>query len=146
MKGHCSITFLCLRFIRLIFFSYKLFIVLLIFKLLLLIKVPISDIFSPFRVPSREHSISQVLLLFYDFILFMILFQIAQGLICIFLGTQDINNSEHHEKADLGQNISLGINLAVVVINIMLNTMEMSSTKVPELTNGTDIYFNAKTE
>lgn len=74
MKGHCSITFLCLRFIRLIFFSYKLFIVLLIFKLLLLIKVPISDIFSPFRVPSREHSISQVLLLFYDFILFMILF------------------------------------------------------------------------
>uniref|UniRef100_A0A336L397 CSON002359 protein n=1 Tax=Culicoides sonorensis TaxID=179676 RepID=A0A336L397_CULSO len=75
-----------------------------------------------------------------------IILQIAQGLVCIFLGNQDINNSEHHERADLGQNISLGINLAVVVINIMLNSMEMSTTQVPELSNGTDIYFKTKSE
>lgn len=50
----------------------------------------------------------------------------CQGLVCVFLGKCNINKQENHEKATLGQNISLGLNSLVVTLNVILSTLEIN--------------------
>lgn len=51
--------------------------------------------------------------------------QIAQGVACIMLANFDINKEQNHRLANLIQNLSLGMNLSTVVVNIMINGLEV---------------------
>ncbi|XP_065081784.1 ninjurin-1 isoform X2 [Ochlerotatus camptorhynchus] len=54
-----------------------------------------------------------------------IILQIAQGVACIILANFDINKEKNHRLANLVQNLSLGMNLSTVVVNIMINSLEV---------------------
>uniref|UniRef100_A0A182Q9D8 Ninjurin a n=1 Tax=Anopheles farauti TaxID=69004 RepID=A0A182Q9D8_9DIPT len=54
-----------------------------------------------------------------------IILQIAQGIACILLANYNINKEQSRETANAVQNFSLGLNLATVVVNIMINGMEV---------------------
>ncbi|XP_062565255.1 ninjurin-1 isoform X2 [Armigeres subalbatus] len=54
-----------------------------------------------------------------------IILQIAQGVACIVLANFDINKEQNHRLANLVQNLSLGLNLSTVVVNIMINGLEV---------------------
>lgn len=61
---------------------------------------------------------------FHDFLLGGV-HQIAQGVACIVLANFDINKEQNHRLANLVQNLSLGLNLSTVVVNIMINGLEV---------------------
>uniref|UniRef100_A0A182Y462 Uncharacterized protein n=1 Tax=Anopheles stephensi TaxID=30069 RepID=A0A182Y462_ANOST len=51
--------------------------------------------------------------------------KIAQGIACILLANYNINKEQSRDTANAVQNFSLGLNLATVVVNIMINGMEV---------------------
>ncbi|XP_049286642.1 ninjurin-1 isoform X2 [Anopheles funestus] len=54
-----------------------------------------------------------------------IILQIVQGIACILLANYNINKENSRDTANAVQNFSLGLNLATVVVNIMINSMEI---------------------
>ncbi|KFB36199.1 AGAP002124-PA-like protein [Anopheles sinensis] len=50
---------------------------------------------------------------------------IVQGISCILLANYNINKETSVERANAVQNFSLGLNMATVVVNIMINGMEV---------------------
>ncbi|XP_062712809.1 ninjurin-1-like isoform X2 [Aedes albopictus] len=70
-----------------------------------------------------------------------IILQIAQGVACIVLANFDINKEQNHRLANLVQNLSLGLNLSTVVVNIMINGLEVKqmNDQGPGLSDGLSI-------
>ncbi|KXJ73587.1 hypothetical protein RP20_CCG015458 [Aedes albopictus] len=66
---------------------------------------------------------------------------IAQGVACIVLANFDINKEQNHRLANLVQNLSLGLNLSTVVVNIMINGLEVKqmNDQGPGLSDGLSI-------
>ncbi|XP_041761741.1 ninjurin-2 isoform X3 [Anopheles merus] len=54
-----------------------------------------------------------------------IILQIVQGIACILLANYNINKEHSRDTANTVQNFSLGLNMATVVVNIMINSMEI---------------------
>ncbi|XP_035773345.1 ninjurin-2-like isoform X2 [Anopheles albimanus] len=54
-----------------------------------------------------------------------IILQITQGIACILLANYNINKEHARDTANAVQNFSLGLNMATVVVNIMINSMEV---------------------
>ncbi|ETN60958.1 hypothetical protein AND_007402 [Anopheles darlingi] len=50
---------------------------------------------------------------------------ITQGIACILLANYNINKEHSRDTANAVQNFSLGLNMATVVVNIMINGMEV---------------------
>uniref|UniRef100_A0A182PND6 Ninjurin a n=1 Tax=Anopheles epiroticus TaxID=199890 RepID=A0A182PND6_9DIPT len=50
---------------------------------------------------------------------------IVQGVACILLANYNINKEHSRDTANAVQNFSLGLNMATVVVNIMINAMEV---------------------
>uniref|UniRef100_A0A182FRA6 Uncharacterized protein n=1 Tax=Anopheles albimanus TaxID=7167 RepID=A0A182FRA6_ANOAL len=51
--------------------------------------------------------------------------RITQGIACILLANYNINKEHARDTANAVQNFSLGLNMATVVVNIMINSMEV---------------------
>uniref|UniRef100_A0A182JKU3 Ninjurin-2 n=1 Tax=Anopheles atroparvus TaxID=41427 RepID=A0A182JKU3_ANOAO len=59
------------------------------------------------------------------FVVVALFCDIVQGIACILLANYNINKETSRETANAVQNFSLGLNMATVVVNIMINGMEV---------------------
>lgn len=59
-------------------------------------------------------------------IIVSIILQVIQGLLCVFLGTGlDINKEKDHNKANIANNVLLGLNVLIVAVNVIISAFEM---------------------
>uniref|UniRef100_A0A182TH15 Uncharacterized protein n=1 Tax=Anopheles melas TaxID=34690 RepID=A0A182TH15_9DIPT len=59
------------------------------------------------------------------FVVVALFCDIVQGVACILLANYNINKEHSRDTANTVQNFSLGLNMATVVVNIMINSMEI---------------------
>uniref|UniRef100_A0A182HZT9 Ninjurin-2 n=1 Tax=Anopheles arabiensis TaxID=7173 RepID=A0A182HZT9_ANOAR len=59
------------------------------------------------------------------FVVVALFCDIVQGIACILLANYNINKEHSRDTANTVQNFSLGLNMATVVVNIMINSMEI---------------------
>uniref|UniRef100_A0A182JUI8 Ninjurin a n=1 Tax=Anopheles christyi TaxID=43041 RepID=A0A182JUI8_9DIPT len=59
------------------------------------------------------------------FVVVALFCDIVQGIACILLANYNINKEHSRDTANAVQNFSLGLNMATVVVNIMINGMEV---------------------
>lgn len=52
--------------------------------------------------------------------------KVIQGIVCVLLGTTlNINKEDDHEKAAKANNVTLCLNILIVVVNLIINVFEM---------------------
>ncbi|XP_026469191.1 ninjurin-2-like [Ctenocephalides felis] len=68
-----------------------------------------------------------------------IILQCLQGIACVILGSAlDINKLQQQDRANLGNNICLSLNIVTVVINVILSAFDMKYDSIRSMNNVSD--------